>query len=178
MRKKDKGIIYISIIILSLALFLVYLYGRTGQLNSMNARIAKVRAEKMSMSGEMPAQGDMGKMFPERAGIALFVEDLFDVARISGIKKHEVITVKTGDVPERKNVLKGRAGESGKDLKTYSLKISLEGNYRDTVEYIREVQNIGRYQRIVELGMKPADKILKTDITVEIVSMGGQDAAQ
>ena len=178
MRKKNKGIIYFSIIVVSLALALVYLYDRTVQVNSINDQIAKIRAEKLGMSGEKPAQENMSEMFPERAGIAVFVEDLFDAARISGIRKHEVSTVKMADVPERKNVMKGRAGESGKDLKSYSLKISLEGNYRDTVEYIREVQNIGRYKRIVELVMKPADKILKTDITVEIVSMGGQNAAQ
>ena len=176
--RKNKGTIYISIIIISLALVLFYLYERTGQVNNINSQIAKIKAEKLSMSGEMPVQGEIGNILPAKAGIAVFVEDLFDAARTSGLKKHEVSTVKTGDVLQRENVMKGRAGESGKNLKTYSLKISLEGNYRDTVEYIREVQSLGSHMRIMELGMKPADKILKTDITVEIISMGGQDAAQ
>jgi Tfp pilus assembly protein PilO len=178
MRLQNKGTIYISIITVSLALVLFYLHERTGQLEDINSQIAKIRAEKLSMSGEMAAQGKVGNILPAKAGIAEFVEDLFDAARISGIKKHEVSTVKTIDLPQRKNAMKGRSGESGKELKTYSLKISLEGNYRDTAEYIREMQNIKGYMQMVELGMKPADKILKTDITVEIVSIGGQNAAQ
>lgn len=178
MKKSNKGIIQTVIIILSLAVVLVYLYARAGQINSMNTEIAKVRAEKLSLQAEKPYKGNLEKMFPEKAGIALFVENLYDAARISGIKKHEVSTVKMGDAPARRNVKKGAVGENEKVLKTYSLKISLAGNYRDTVEYIREVQNIERYKRIVELGMKPADKLLKTDITIEIYSAGGQDAAQ
>jgi len=175
--RKYKGI-YISIIIISLALVLFYLYERTAQVNNINSQIAKVRAEKLRLSVERSPRENMENSLPAKAGIAEFVEDLFDATRASGLKKHEVSTVKTGDVPQQGSVMKGGTGETGKRLKAYSLKISLEGNYRDIVEYIREIQNLGSHMRIMELGMKPADKILKTDITVEIVSMGGQDAAQ
>lgn len=178
MNKKDKRTIYISVIIVSLVIGLFYLYSRTGQINSINSQILKLRDEKLGMLRAKVVSEKMEKMFPEKAGTALFVENLYDKARISGIKKHEVSTFKTGDVPVRNNVAKGTTGKSGKVLKTYSLKISFEGNYRDTAEYIREVQNIERYIRIVELGMKPVDKLLKTDITMEIYSVGGQDAAQ
>jgi len=178
MKKSNKGIIQTVIIILSLVVVLVYLYSRTGQINSMNAEIMKVRAEKLGLQAEKPDMGNPEKMFPGKAGMALFVENLYDAARTAGIKKHEVSTVKMGEAPERRNVKKGGAGEKEKVLKTYPLKISLEGDYRDTVEYIREVQNIERFKRIVEIGMKPAEKLLKTDITIEIYSTGGQDAAQ
>jgi Tfp pilus assembly protein PilO len=178
MKKSNKGIIRTAIIIVSLAVVLVYLYARAGQINSMNAQTAKVRAENLSVPREKVGPGNMEKLFPEKAGIALFVENLYDAARMSGMKKHDVSTVKMADAGARRTVKKSTTDESGKVLKTYALKISLEGNYRDTVEYIREVQNIGRFKRITALGMKPVDRLLKTDMTIEIYSVGGQDVAQ
>jgi hypothetical protein len=178
MKKSYKGIFQTVTIIVSLMFALLYLYVRAGQIHSMNAQIAKVRAENLSVSREKVGPGNIENMFPEKAGIALFVENLYDAARMSGMKKHEVSTVKTADAGARRTVKKSTTDEGGKVLKTYALKISLEGNYRDTVEYIREVQNLGRYKRIVALGMKPVDKLLKTDMTIEIYSVGGQDVAQ
>jgi hypothetical protein len=178
MKKRNKGTIYMALIMLSLVIVLFYLYRITGQINGIKAQTSKVRSEKLSLSRERAASENEEKMFPVNPGTALFVEKLYDAARISGIKKHEVSTEKTGDISVRKNVMKNATGESEKVLKTYSLKISLEGNYRDTAEYIREVQNIGRYMRIMGLVMKPVDKLLKTDITIEIYSLGGRDAAQ
>ncbi|OGW29582.1 MAG: hypothetical protein A2X59_05725 [Nitrospirae bacterium GWC2_42_7] len=178
MTKYNKGIIQAVVIVLSLVLVLVYLYFRVGQIKSINAEITKVRSEKLSLQAVEPESVDVEKIFPGKAGIALFVENLYEAARMSGIKDHEVSTVKMGDMPARRNLMKGKAAGNEKALKTYSLKISLQGNYRDTVEYIRELQNIERYKRIVELVMKPVDMQLKTDITVEIYSAGGQDAAQ
>jgi hypothetical protein len=178
MKKNNKGIIRTAIIIVSLAVVLVYLYARAGQINSLNAEMSKVRAENLSVSREKVGPGNIEKMFPEKAGIALFVENLYDAARMSGMKKHGVSTVKMADVGAHRTVKKSATDGSGKVLETYSLKISLEGNYRDTVEYIREVQNIGRYKRIVALAMKPADKLLKTDMTIEIYAVGGQDVTQ
>jgi Tfp pilus assembly protein PilO len=178
MIKINKGTIYAAVMLAALAVFLLYLYVRTGQIDSIKAETAKARAENQALSRQNAGPENNEKLFPEKAGTALFVENLYDAARLSGIKKHEVSTVKTSDVPARKNVTKGTSADSGKVLKTYSLKISLEGNYRETAEYIREVQNIERFKRITELGIKPADKLLKTDMTIEIYSLGGQDAAQ
>jgi len=178
MKISNKRTIQAVIVILSLVVALVYLYVRVEQINSTNSLIAKFRTEKQSMAVENADQGLIEKMFPKSAGIALFVDNLYEAARMAGIKRHAVSTLKTGDVSARRNVKKGVTGESGQVLKTYVLKISLEGNYRDTAEYIREVQNIERYKRIVEFAMRPADKLLKTDITIEIYSVGGQDVAQ
>ncbi|TAN41995.1 MAG: hypothetical protein EPN25_03850 [Nitrospirae bacterium] len=178
MIKSNKGILQTAVILLSLAAVAGYLYYRTGQIRSMNAEAAKLKAVKLTMRTEQPASGNLEKIVPGKAAVALFVEDLYAAARVSGIVKHQVSTVKTADAPARMNVTRGKTGRNEKALETHSIKITLEGNYRETVEYIREVQNIERYKRIVELRMKPVDNVLKTDMTMEIYSAGGQDAAQ
>lgn len=178
MKIRNKGLIIAVIMVLSLVVVLLYAYGRIGQINTMNTRIAQLRAEKLSMLLKRTESGNSEMMFPEKAGTAAFVENLYDAALASGIKKHEVSTMKTGDVPAGKSAMKGKTGENGRVLKTYSLKISFEGTYRDTVEYVREVQNIEGHKRITELGMHPANNLLKTHMTVQIFSWGEQDAAQ
>ncbi|MHB8883120.1 MAG: hypothetical protein ACYC69_16625 [Thermodesulfovibrionales bacterium] len=178
MLKNNKGILQAAVIILSLAAVSGYLYYRTGQIRSMNAEAATLKAVKLTMRMEQPDSGDPEKIMPGKAAVALFVEDLYAAARVSGIVKHQVSTVKTGDAPARIHAPRAKAGRNSKVPETHSIKIFLEGNYRETAEYIREVQNIERYKRIVELRMKPVDNALKTDMTMEIYSAGGQDAAQ
>jgi len=176
MKKNDKGIIQTAVIILAAVLF--YLFFRSWQIQGMNAEIAKLRAEKPTVRPEQSNNRNPEKMFPGKAATALFVENLYDAALASGIRRHEVSTVKMGDISLRNNMTKGKPVRNENVIETYSVKVSLEGNYRDTAEYIREVQNIERYKRIVELRMKPEDKVLRTDVTIEIYSTGGQDAAQ
>ncbi len=177
MKKRDKEIVA-GVLVLSLIALVIYLFIRTGQIKSMQEQIAKLRAGKPDISQRVVSEEDIAGRVSDKAGTASFVENLFDAARVSGIKKHEVSTMKISDVPAGKSAMKSKNAENESVLNTYSLKITFEGNYRETSEYVREVQNIGQYKKIIELGMRPDNKLLKTDMMVQIFSWGKQDAAQ
>lgn len=177
MKERNKTFM-IAALVLSVLVLTVYGYVRAGQIHAVRVHISQLRAEERSMPVHGEERGILGRKLPEKTGTADFVDHLYEAARRAGIGKLEVSTLGTGDTPAGQRSKPGHTPPSGGALKSTSLKISFEGKYRETAEYIREVQNIEQHKRIMEIRMQPAKELVKTDMTIQTVSREGRNAAQ
>ena len=115
------------------------------------------------------------KKLSSHLSVPLVIEELYRCAKNAGVMKHEVTTLAGGQAPAP---VQKPGGEKRHEVaRTSQLKITFEGNYRAAAEYVRLMQNINRFKRIVDLEMKSEKDTIKTTITLEILSFGQEHAA-
>lgn len=109
------------------------------------------------------------KRFPAQADIASFVETLSLLARQTGLRNLSVATLP----PTRSTGAKPTASL----LIFHPVKVSFEGDFRSVAEYLRRIQDLERFKRIVQIEMKPLKQTIATDLVIEITAFEGNDAA-
>jgi Tfp pilus assembly protein PilO len=154
----------------------IYIGNRIEQTRKLKSQLIKVNEEARNMKAAREREAELFKTaFPEKADVASFVEALYSCALKTGVKNHEVITM------QQKNSAPGgmrkNAGTGSPVLLMYPLKITMEGKYRQIAEYLKEMQKIERFKRVMTIEMKSGKGALTTSIVVEIMSAGGHDAA-
>jgi hypothetical protein len=167
--------IVLAFLVITLAGTYVYLQYREKSIRSMESTLDSMKAGKTRLAVTATGLGTLKKTFPPRLDVPSFAGDLYLCAKNAGVKNHEVTSLPGKEIG-------GTAQKKGDDRKTakvitYQLKIAFEGDFRSAAEYIRQMQNIGRYKRIIDLEMKPDKDTLKTVITIELVSFGNENAA-
>ncbi|MGD0885756.1 MAG: hypothetical protein ABSA46_12975 [Thermodesulfovibrionales bacterium] len=179
MRKPSRRSLVIGLaVVLSLAGLWLYLHGRSGQMHQMQDQIMKLQSDRVSLQRKRLDPQIFERMIPIKPDVSVFIENLYACAKATGIKNHEVATVTStnerGEMP-RQEMMSSRGREE--EIRRYVVKVSFEGSYRDTAEYVRLVQNIERFKRITELQVKPERNLLRTTITLEILSRERSNAA-
>jgi Tfp pilus assembly protein PilO len=178
MRRPSRGILVIGLTVLSFAALCLYLHGRSGEMHHMQDQIVKLQRDRLSLQSKRLDPQIFERMIPINPDVSVFIESLYECAKATGIKNHEVATVASTNGREEKSGQE-RMGSRGREeeIRRYVVKISFEGSYRETAEYVRLLQNIERFKRITELQVKPEKNLLKATITLEILSRERPDAA-
>ena len=175
MMKRFRVRIVLGFLIITLIGAFVYLQYREKSIRSMENTLDSMKVEKARLATAEIGLEILKKTFPPRLDVPSFVGDLFFCAKSAGVKNHEVMSLSGKEVA-------GTGQKKGGDSKTervltYQLKITFEGDFRSAAEYMRQMQNIGRFKRIIDLEMKSDKDTIKTIITIEIVSFGNENAA-
>lgn len=117
------------------------------------------------------------KRFPPRADVSSFVENLSVLAKRNGLQNLEIATLPAA-------VGRARAGGQPRPkaapealLVAYPVKLTFEGSYRAVAEYLRQVQGMERYKRIVSVEMKPFKQRIKTSLVIEITAFEASHAS-
>ncbi len=174
MKRFGAGTVLVFLII-TLACAFAYIQYREKSIRGMQNKLDSLKLEKAKLASPGPGLELLKKTFSPRLDVPSFAGDLYSCAKNSGVKNHEVSSLPVKGIA-------GAAQKKGGDRKilkvmTYQLKITFEGDFRSASEYIRQMQNIERFKRIIELEMKPDRDTIKTVITIEIVSFGDENAA-
>lgn len=131
--------------------------------NRMKAELHAIAAETTRIKAADIELARLKRLFPREADVSSFIENMYQCAQVTGIKKHEVSTVTVGQT--------GKASGKEPALKIYRVKASFAGSYRNAAEYIRMVQNIERFKRISSLEMKSEGGQIMTTLMLELFSL-------
>lgn len=141
-----------------------YRNSRTKKINRLRADLTGISAEKNKTRAAEAELARMTRMIPTGSDTPAFIEALYSAARDSGLKQHEVSTEadKTG----------GSARPGGSDststVAKQRIKISASGSFRSFAEYVRRIQNMERFNRIVEFKLLPDADQIKGTFAIEL----------
>lgn len=176
--KKYGNVIFLAACILMVAAVVLYAGARYRGISAMQKRVAEL--EQKRKEAESPeavaALATLRKHFPRKADISSFVESIYVLGQSAGLQNMDVVTQA---VPKQKPVRKTASSDAATAfvLTPYPVKVIVEGDYRSVARFIREVQKLERYKRIVQMEMKPLKSSLKTIMTIEIMAYEAAHAA-
>ena len=176
MKKRTDRIIFIIFLGLAAVISAVYIMERSHALGRIRLDMETLHRQQQSRPLAVAEPERLVRMFPPRPDLSLFVDELYEYGRKSGIMNLEVQSLPSKE--------KGRQTGDGKEEKTrvmrsYPLRIMMEGTYRTIAEYIRLMQNSERFTRVLELEIQPGKDldVHRATMTLEIFSIAGSDAS-
>ena len=166
--KKYGNVIFLAACAVAVAALIFYTVVRNRGMIIMQKRIVEMeQKEEFRETGVSLAM--LRKHFPQKADISSFVEDLYVLGQRGGLENMEIVTLA---VTKQKPVRKTASPDAVPAfvLTAYPVKVTFEGNYRAVAQFVREIQRLERYKRIVHMEMKPVKSSLKTIMTIEIMA--------
>lgn len=168
---RQNKLIILAVYLLILAIVLpLYRHKRSladkrlqAEISATNNELAKIKSASLEMD-------NLRKRFPAEANTASFIEDLYTAAQQSKLTAHDVSTENVAT----RSTSRGPAQPDA--LSSFRFKITVEGNYRSIAEYIRRVQNLERFKRLVDIKLAPGKQGIAGNITLELFSLKGPNA--
>lgn len=152
---------------------LSYRVNRAKKIKRLQADIAGVSAQKDKTRAAEAEAARLARLIPDAADTPAFIESLYGAARESGLTQHEVTTE-----AEKSGGGAARPGGSGgaSIVARQRLKVSASGNFRSFAEYIRRVQNMERFNRIMEFRLVPDADQIKGTLAIELYYLPAKHA--
>lgn len=173
--KKPK-ILFIAIvtaIIVSCIVFSLYCKSKIASMKSLRTSIKAFQKSTLLAEEESGNLKNLRELFPERAYITEFIEDIYKISKQRTIrnlffeqKNQEFIELSSG------RVLKAlpTSGEKPKVLSSFPVKITFHSGYRNMAEFVREIQNQERLTTIESLKANRDKGYLAVEMVVDIYS--------
>lgn len=168
MTRKSKLIFLIAYLLILAVFMLAYRSNRSKKVKQLKAELAKVSAEKDRAHSAETEIARLSRMIPTDAAIPALIETLFQTARESGLKHHEVST-EAGKIAG--SARPGAAADTSGVVVKQRLKVIAGGSYRSFAEYVRRIQNFEQFNRIVDFTLSPDADQLKGTLTIELYSI-------
>jgi Tfp pilus assembly protein PilO len=168
-RQNKLVILAIYLFILAIALPL-YRLKRNSADKRLQAEISASKSELAKINAVALEMDHLRRLFPEEAGTASFIEELYTAAQQSKLVSHDASTENKVQRPS------SRGTTQPNDLNSFRFKINIEGSYRSISEYIRRVQNIERFKRVTDIRLVPGKQGVSGSLTLELYSLKGQNA--
>ncbi len=130
--------------------------------DALSARMVKLRGEQAQLKS-------LNKALPTRLEIAPFIETLTRLARQTGVQNHVAVTAASGS--GRTAARRPVAVPGSSSLQTARLKIEFFSSFREAAEYLRLVQNLDIFKRIVDLEMDPKQGTVRTLLTIDLIAL-------
>lgn len=174
MKRRDNKYL-LAIAAAALIATVVFTGVRLRSVSAMQEQLAGLerKAEQMLRAGaEIEA---LQRQFPQQADVSSFVEGLSLLARRAGLRHLEITTLPAAKAAAAAQQRAGAVPPAGR-LVSYPVRLSFEGNFRTIAEYLRTVQAMDRYKRIVQIEMKPHKQTIRTSIIIEITAFEASHA--
>lgn len=167
---KRYGLFILSLIFLIVVtfFFVFFVRKRSADTDMINK---KIKAVQLEMQRRVNEAENMNRRFLLRPQIPSLIENLYRIAEDNGLKKHDILSLTDKQSIEKQQRVKIQG------IGVYPLNISVEGNYRDVAEYIRELQNITYLKKIRLITIMPEKGFIKADIGLDLY-IRGADASQ
>lgn len=166
MTRKNKLIVLVAYLVLLAVFMLAYRSNRARKVKLLRADLAKISTEQNKNRAAEAEIAKISRFIPPESNSPAFIEALYQAARESGLKQHEVST--------EANKNSGAARPGGAEtaaIAKHRFKISASGSYRNFAEYVRRLQNTERFNRIIDFRLAPDASQLKGTLTVELYSL-------
>ncbi len=170
MTRRNKLIILcVYLLILAIALPL-YRLKRSSADKRLQAEISTSKNEIAKINAASKEMEKLSRLFPAEAGTASFIEDLYAAAQQSKVTSHDASTEITASRPTSRGV------SQDNELSRFRFMVTIEGSYRSIAEYIRRVQNIERFKRIVDIKLASGKQGVTGNLSLELFALKGQNA--
>lgn len=170
--RKNTILIFSVILILVFTIFFVFLAKkRISEIERLEKRLSEIQLDKQRNNSRLK----IDELFLTRNQIPAFIETLYKLAEDNRLKKYDIIS--KSEKQSGANIQKSKVTGRLQGIEIYPLKISIEGDYRDIAEYIRELQNIDRLKRIRDISITPEKRHIRAEINIDIFISGGIDAS-
>ncbi len=173
-RQKITFILLLTAVVVSGALFSFYAKSRIASINSLRSSIKSFdRVRDVSDIKDTGEIRNLKELFPEKADIAGFIENIYPVSKKYFVKNltfeqkgREFIELNSG------KVLKAlpAAGQKTKLIYSYPVKVNFYSAYRNMAEFVRVIQNQERLVTIDSLKVKRDKETLAVEMAVHIYS--------
>ena len=161
----------VAYLLILAVVMLVYRTNRASKIKRLRAELASNASEQARTRATEAEVDRLTRLIPAEANVPAFMEALYRSAQQSGLKQHEVVTEAAG------KTLSARPGATDtSNVAKQRLKINASGSFRNFAEYLRLVQNIGRFNRITEFKLTPDNGQLKGTIFLELYSLPAKHA--
>jgi len=168
--RRTKLIILIGYLIILIVSLFAYKLKRAKKEKTLKAAISQINAEKdKKRRGELELKKIMGTI-PLEVDTTAIVSSLYTFAKDSGLKSHDVSTEGAGGGDKLSARAATKANKDG--LKKSRFRIAISGGFRNMAEYVRNIQNMERFNKIIEMKFSAdKDSVVKGNIVVEYYSL-------
>ncbi len=175
MRSRGKKV-FIAAAAAALAATVIFAGIRLREISAAQHQLAGLerQAEQMLLAGAEAEE--LRRRFPPQADIASFVEGLSLLAQQAGLRNLEITTLTPAKSAAPARQAAPAAAPAGR-MASYPVKLSFEADYRTAAEYLRLVQAMERYKRLVQVELKPHKQTIRISIVIEITAFEASHAA-
>jgi hypothetical protein len=100
--------------------------------------------------------------------VAAFSEALYNCARQTGIRNHEITTK---SLPAELRVRSSRSRKNKNDLKTNRLEVAISGSFRQIAEYVDKAQKLSEHKKLSAIELLPGEKKLGATVIIDLYSL-------
>jgi Tfp pilus assembly protein PilO len=165
--RQSKLIILVAYLLLLAVFMFGYRANRAKKVKQLRSQIAQVRNEQEKTRRGEAELARLSRLFPVKSDSAVVIEDLYRYAKEAGLKQHELVT----EADKKQGATRPGVAKESAVVASRSIKISVAGNFRQIAEYIRRVQNMDRFNRVVEFKLVPDAAGVKGTMTLELFAM-------
>lgn len=171
MKRNGKAILCIISLIFITVFFIFLVEKRSAEIKEIEKKLVTIQSERQKSRAQIK-NGE--KKIISREQIPSILEDLYKIAEENRLRRYDIIS--KSDKQPGLNIQGKEKGRLG-GIEVYPLKISLEGDYRDVVEFIRELQNIKQMKKIREITISPEKGHIRAEINIDIFISGDTNAS-
>ena len=181
---KKQKIVFIALITavaVSGLLFSLYCKSKIASMKSLRTSIEAIQGSALRVEKESEDKETLIKLFPEKASLMVFIEDIYGLSKQRGIKNlffeqksQEFIDLSSGRVLKALPL----TGIQPKVLSSFPVKITFHSGYRNMAEFVREIQNQERLVTVKNLRAKHDKGFLAVEMVVDIYSSEASNARQ
>lgn len=156
---RKKLLILAAYLFALLLILTAYHKRRIDAIYKTKSTISRVQGEIAAINKKLAEIDRYKTSFSSRPQIMAYVEALYRIADENRLNFHEVVTENA----------QNSAGNAALIAST-RLKITVKGDFRSVVEYVRSISNQQQFSRIVDLKIAADQKNLLGNITIELFS--------
>lgn len=173
MTRRAKLIILIGYLCCLVVFLFAYKTNRKKKIMSAKAVISQIQTAKDEKRKKEQELKNLMKTIPAAPDTTSIISAFYGYAKSSSLKSHEVSTEKSSTAIASARAAKNLQAANG--LQSNRFKITISGGFRNIAEYIREIQNMPRFNRITDMKLT-ADKdgVVKGAITIEFYSLAAK----
>jgi Tfp pilus assembly protein PilO len=181
--KKQKifFIIIFAAVAVSGLLFSFYCKSKIASMKSLRTSIEAIQGSTLRVERESGDIEILSKLFPEKASITEFIEDIYEISKQRTIKNlffeqknQEFIELSSGKILKALPAM----GEKPKVLSSFPVKITFHSGYRNMAEFVREIQNQERLVMLKSFKAKRDKGYLSVEMVVDIYSTEESNARE
>jgi Tfp pilus assembly protein PilO len=175
--KKQKVIFLLVVtgVILSGLVFSFYVRSKISSIHALRSSIENVsKADDETRSGKsknVRRIDSLKRLFPQKGDTAVFIEEVYRIGKQRALKNLTFEQKSTQFIePASGGISKTVRAPSQKVIYAYPFRISFNAGYRNSAEFIREIQNIERFVTMESISVKREKESLAVELVVSIYS--------
>lgn len=156
---RNKLLILTAYLLVLLVLLTAYHKRRIDSIKKTQGNISRVKGEIAAINNKLAEIDGYKKRLSSRPQILAYIESLYRLADENRLKFHEVVTENA----------QSSAGNTALIAST-RLKVTVKGDFRPVVEYVRSISNQQQFGRIIDLKITAEQNSLLGTIAIELFS--------